>query len=154
MSMLCRVVHQGVVQPTIVASDVHLHPGIHGRILGVGMSPSHLSSRSTLGRASEGLGRFSRKASSESYSGYLRTASLQHQHGFSRKQFSDVGYSGSRTESYDSGLGGSRVTSSDSVCDNSSTAATSTHSLSHLVESYQKMSMHPLAEGKLRYART
>ena len=36
----------------------------------------------------------------------------------------------------------------------SSTAATSTHSTSHLVERYQKMSMHPHAEGKLRYART
>ncbi len=27
----------------------------------------------------------------------------------------------------------------------------STQSTSHLVERYQKMSMHPLAEGKLRY---
>ena len=35
-----------------------------------------------------------------------------------------------------------------------STAATSTHSPSHLVERYQKMSMHPHAEGKLGYART
>ena len=36
----------------------------------------------------------------------------------------------------------------------SSTVTTSTHSPSHLVERYQKISMHPLAEGKLRYART
>ena len=36
----------------------------------------------------------------------------------------------------------------------SSTTATSTHSPSHLIERYQKMSMQPLAEGKLRYART
>ena len=49
---------------------------------------------------------------------------------------------GSSTVSYDLGYGGS------------STAATSTHSSSHLVERYQKMSMHPLAEGKLRYAKT
>ena len=136
-----------------VSSNVHLHPAIHGRSLGVGMGLSHFSSRWTSRTASEGLGyRLSRKASSESYSGYLRTASasVQHQHGFSRKPFSDVGYSGSRTESHDSGLGGSRVASSDSVCDDSSTAATSTGSPSHLVERYQKMSMPPLAEGRLR----
>ena len=42
----------------------------------------------------------------------------------------------------------------DSGYGGSSTAATSTHSTSHLVECYQKMSMPPLAEGKLRCART
>ena len=127
----------------------------YGNTLGMGMVPSHSSSRSTLRTASESLGyRISRKASSKSYCEYLRTASFQHQHDFSRKPFSDVGYSGSRTESYDSGLGGSRAASKDSVCHGLSTAATSTGSLSHLVESYQKMSMHPLAEGKLRCART
>ena len=55
---------------------------------------------------------------------------------------SDLGYEGSSTVSSDLGCGGL------------STTATSTHSPSHLVERYQKMSMHPLAEGKLRYART
>ena len=135
--------------------SIYIHPGIHEGSLGMGMGPSHSSSHVTLRTASEDLGYgFSRKASSKSYSEYLRTASLQHQHGFSRKPFSDVGYSGSRTDSYDSGLGGSRVASSYSVCDDSSTVATSTHFTSHLVESCQKMSMHPLAEGKLRYAKT
>ena len=118
------------------------------------MGLSHFSSRWTLRTASEGLGyRLSRKAS---YWGYLRTASasasFQRQHVFTRKPFSDTVYSGSRTESYDSGLGGSRVASSDSVCDDSSTAATSTRSPSHLVEHYQKMSTHPRPEGKLRCA--
>ena len=108
----------------------------------------HFSSRWTSRAASDRLGyRLSRKASSESCSGRSASASasasLQHQHGFS---------SGSRTESRDSGLGGSRVPSSDSVCDESSTAATSTGSPSHLVERYQKMSMPPLAEGRLRCA--
>ena len=140
----------GLVCNCRVPSNVHLHPEIHGRSLGVGMGPSHLSSHLTSRTAPEGY-RLSRK---ESYSGYLRTASLQHQHVFSRIPFSDVGYSGSRTESYDSGLGGSRVASSDSVCDDSSTAATSSCSTSNLVERYQKMSMHPHAEGKLRCART
>ena len=51
----------------------------------------------------------------------------------------DSGYRGSSTASTDLGYGGS------------STAATSTRSTS-LVERYQKMSMHPLAEGKLKYA--
>ena len=116
------------------------------------MGPSHLSSRWISRTVPEGSEyRRSRKAS---YWGYLRTTSLQHQRGFSRKPFSNVGHSGSRTESHDSGLGGSRVPSSDSVCDDSSTAATSTRSLSRLVESYQKMSMQPHAESKLRYART
>ena len=54
----------------------------------------------------------------------------------------DSGYRGSSRASTDLGYGGS------------STAATSTRSTSHLVERYQKMSMHPHAEGKLRYART
>ena len=40
----------------------------------------------------------------------------------------------------------------DSGYGGSSTAATSTHSPSHLIERYQKMSMHPHGEGKLRYA--
>ena len=44
--------------------------------------------------------------------------------------------------------------SGDSGYRGSSTAATSTHSTSHLVERYQKMSMNPHAEGKLRCART
>ena len=133
-----------------VLSNVHLHPGIRGRSLGVGMGPSHFSSPWGLRTASDY--RLSRKASSKPYSGYLRaSASLQNQPAFSRKPFSDVGYGGSRTESYDSGLGGSRVASRDSVCDDSSTVGTSTRSQSHLVESYQKMSMHPHAEGKLKY---
>ena len=54
----------------------------------------------------------------------------------------------------DSGYGGSSIISSDSGYSGSSTAATSTHSTSNLVEHYQEMSMPPLAEGKLRYART
>ena len=54
----------------------------------------------------------------------------------------------------DSGYRGSSRASTDLGYRDFSTAATSTHSPSHLVESYQKMSMHPLAEGKLRYART
>ena len=52
----------------------------------------------------------------------------------------DSGYRGSSTASTDLGYGGS------------STATTSIRSTSHLVECYQKMSMHPLAEGKLKYA--
>ena len=143
----------GLVYNYRVPSNVYLPPGIHGRTLGVGPRHSHSSSRSTLRRtASESLGYgFSREVSSESYSERFRTVSKHLGYDFSRKLFSDMGY---RTVSYDSGLGGSRTASSDSVCDGSSTAATSTHSLSHLVESYRKMSMHPLAAGKLRYART
>ena len=53
----------------------------------------------------------------------------------------------------DSGYRGSSTASTDLGYSGSSTAATSTHSTSHLVERYQKMSMPPLAEGKLRYAR-
>ena len=56
--------------------------------------------------------------------------------------------------SSDSGYGGSSTASSDLGYGGSSAVATSTHSTSHLVEHYQKMSMPPLAEGKLRYART
>ena len=67
---------------------------------------------------------------------------------------SDLGYGGSSTASTDLGYGGSSTLSSDLGYGGSSTAATSTHSSSHLVERYQKMSMHPLAEGKLRYAKT
>ena len=131
-----------------VPFNVHLHPGIHGRTLGMGIGPrhSHSASHLTLRTAST--------SSSKSYSGILRTASKHSGYDFSRKPCSDVGYSGSRAESYDSGLGVSGTASSDSACDGSSTVATSTCSTSHLVESYQKMSMHPLAEGKLRYART
>ena len=140
----------GLAYNSRVSSNVHLHPAIHGRSLDVGMGLSHFSSHWTSRTASEGLGyRPSRKASSESYSGRSASASAS---ASLQQPFSDVGYSGSRTESHDSGLGGSRVASSDSVCDDLSTAATSTGSLSHLVERYQKMSMPPLAEGKLRCA--
>ena len=65
----------------------------------------------------------------------------------------DSGYRGSSIASTDSGRGSS-IACTDSGYRGSSTAATSTHSTSHLVEHYQKMSMHPLAEGRLRYART
>ena len=54
----------------------------------------------------------------------------------------------------DSGYGGLSRASTDLGYKGSSTAATSTGSPSHLVERYQKMSMQPHAEGKLRYART
>ena len=54
----------------------------------------------------------------------------------------------------DSGYGSSSTASTGLGYSDSSTGATSTHSTSHLVEHYQKSSMHPLAEGKLRYART
>ena len=67
---------------------------------------------------------------------------------------SDLGYGGSSTASTDLRYGGLSTVSSDLGYGGSSTAATSTHSTSHLVERYQKTSMHPLAEGKLRYART
>ena len=67
---------------------------------------------------------------------------------------SDLGYGDSSTVSSDLGYGGSSTVSSDLRYRGSSTATTSTHSTSHLVEHYEKMSMHPLAEGKLRYART
>ena len=66
----------------------------------------------------------------------------------------DSEYGGLSTASTDSGYRGSSTASSDLGYGGSSTAATSTRSTSHLVERYQKMSMHPLAEGKLRYART
>ena len=64
---------------------------------------------------------------------------------------SDLGYGGSSTVSSDLRYGGSSIASTDFGYRGSSTAATSTHSTSHLVERYQKMSMHPHAEGKLRY---
>ena len=48
--------------------------------------------------------------------------------------------------------GGSSRASTDLGYGGSSTAATSTHSTSNLVERYQKMSMPPRAEGKLRYS--
>ena len=66
----------------------------------------------------------------------------------------DSGYRGSSTASTVLGYGGSSTVSSDLGHGGSSTTATYTHSTSHLVEHYQKMSMSPLAEGKLRYART
>ena len=49
----------------------------------------------------------------------------------------------------DSGYGGSSAASTDLGYGGSSTTASSTHSTSHLVERYQKMSMHPHVEGKL-----
>ena len=66
----------------------------------------------------------------------------------------DLGYGGSSAVSSDLGYGGSSIASTDFGYGGSSTAATSTHSTSHLVERYQKASMHPHAEGKLRCART
>ena len=150
-SGVCCASGCGLAYNCRVPFNVHLHPGIHGRTLGVGPRHSHSSSHSTLRRTtSKSLGYgFSGKVSSESYSESFRTVSKHLGYDFSRNLFSDMGY---RTVSYDSGLGGSRAASSDSVCDGSATAATSTRFLSHLVESYQKMSMHPYAEGKLRYA--
>ena len=82
------------------------------------------------------------------------TVSTDLGYGGSSTVSSDLEYGGSSTVSSDLGYGGSSTVSSDLGYGGSSTAATSTHSSSHLVESYQKMSMHPLAEGKLRYART
>ena len=75
-------------------------------------------------------------------------------YGGSSTASADSGYRGSSTASSDLGYGGLSTASSDLGYGSSSTAATSTHSTSHLVEGYQKMSMHPLAEGKLRCART
>ena len=69
----------------------------------------------------------------------------------SSTEFTDLGYGGSSIASSDFGYGGSSTASSDLGYGGSSTAATSTRSPSHLVERYQKMSMHPLAEGKLGY---
>ena len=68
-------------------------------------------------------------------------------------EFTDLGYGGSSIASSDYGYGGSSTASSDLGYGGSSTAATSTRSPLHLVERYQKMSMHPHAAGKLRYAR-
>ena len=67
---------------------------------------------------------------------------------------SDLGYGGSSTASSDLRYGGLSIASTDFGYGGSSTAATSTHSTSHLVERYQKVSMPPRAEGKLRCART
>ena len=64
----------------------------------------------------------------------------------------DLGYRGSSTASTDSGYRDLSTASTDLGYRSLSTAATSTRSTSHLVERYQKMSMHPHAEGKLRYA--
>ena len=60
-------------------------------------------------------------------------------------------YRGSSTASSGLGYGGLSTASTDLGYGGSLTVATSTHSSSHLVERYQKMSMHPHAEGKLRY---
>ena len=65
----------------------------------------------------------------------------------------DLGYGSLSTASTDSGYRGTSTASSDLGYEGSSTAAHFTRSTSHLVER-QKMSMHPLAEGMLRYART
>ena len=67
---------------------------------------------------------------------------------------SDLGYGGSSTVSSDLGYSGLSTVFSDLGYGGSSAAATFTHSLSHLVEHYQKTTTHPHAEGKLRYART
>ena len=75
-------------------------------------------------------------------------------YGGSSTASADSGYRGSSTASFDMGYGGLSTESIYLGYGSSSTAATSTHSTSHLVEHYQKMSMPPLAEGKLRYART
>ena len=66
----------------------------------------------------------------------------------------DSEYRGLSIVSTDSGYRGLSTASTNLGNGVSSTAATSTRSPSHLIEHYQKMSMHPHAEGKLRYART
>ena len=96
----------------------------------------HLGLRSDLGY--RGLS----TASTDFGYGGLSTASTDFRYDSSSTASTDLGYGGSLTASTDLGYGGS------------STAATSTHSTSHLVERYQKISMHPHAEGELRYART
>ena len=73
-------------------------------------------------------------------------------HGKHLRLSGDSGYRGLSTVSSDLWYRGLSTVSSDSGYGGWSTAATSTHSSSHLVERYQKMSMPPLAEGKLRYA--
>ena len=75
-------------------------------------------------------------------------------YGGSSRASADSGYIGLSTASSDLGYEGSSTVYSEFGYGGSSTAATSTHSTSNLVERYQKMLMHPLAEGKLRYART
>ena len=75
-------------------------------------------------------------------------------YGGSSTASTDLGDGGSSTASSDLGYGGSSTVSSDLGYGGLSTAATSSRSTSHLVEHYLKMSMPPLAEGKLRYART
>ena len=71
-------------------------------------------------------------------------------HGKHLGMSADSGYSGSL--STDLGYGGSSTASTDLGYGGLSTAATSTHSTSHLEECYQKTSIYPHAEGKLRYA--
>ena len=75
-------------------------------------------------------------------------------HGKHLELSADSGYGSLSTASIDSGYRGSSTASSDLGYGGSSTTATSTRSTSHLVERDQKMSMHSLAEGKLRFART
>ena len=71
--------------------------------------------------------------------GYRRSATLS----------SDLGYGGSATLSSDLGYGGSATLSSDLGYGDSSTSAASTHSTSHPVKRYQKMTMRPHEEGRL-----
>ena len=73
-------------------------------------------------------------------------------YGGSSTASTDSGYIGSSTAPADTGYGGLSTASSDLRYGDLSTAATSTRSFSHLVERYQKMSMHLHDEGKLRYA--
>ena len=73
-------------------------------------------------------------------------------YGGSSAASTDLGYGGSSAASTDLGYGGSSAASTDLGYGGLSTTATPTHSTSHLVERYQKMSVHPRAEGKLRYA--
>ena len=80
------------------------------------------------------------------------TASIDSGYRGSSTASTDSGYRGSSTVSIDSGYRGSSTGSTDSGYRGLSTAATATHSSSHLVKRYQKVSMHPHAEGKLRYA--
>ena len=92
--------------------------------------------------------------STDSGYGGLSTRSTDSGYGGLSTRSTDSGYGGSSTRSTDSGYGGLLTRSTDSGFGGLSTAATSTCFPSHLIERYQKMSMPPLAEGKLRYART
>ena len=70
-------------------------------------------------------------------------------YGGSSTASTDLGYGGSSTASTDLGYRGSLIASTDLGYGISSAAATST---SHLVECYQKISLHSHDEDKLRYA--